>query len=231
MSGFAAVDNGCDKDGADYINPELALCSTHVYNIGGVENPRNDSERQIMKDVVALKTTVMTQQMYKQYEYLESMIRRFKTQLEKAVLTTKLQAAGADTSAAGSSSYSGVSASSSNTNAARAGTNRYIVLSDAKNCNLESTVTSAMQCLLDNISMTLSAIDASDFSNARRQLDADMEVAERFGISKPQACKSLSNSMKSLSACSYALRSDIMIKIEEKQKVQTKQNMSGGFGG
>lgn len=102
---FAASSNGCDDEANDRITPELALCSTHIYNIGGTENvPSGNSDKQLMRDVVALKTTVMTQQMNKQYEYLEAMIRRFKTQLEKAVLTTSLQAKGASSSSGGGSS-------------------------------------------------------------------------------------------------------------------------------
>ena len=48
-----------------------------------------------MKEIIALKTTVISQQMYKQYEYLSATLRRLKTQLEKATLTATLQAAGA----------------------------------------------------------------------------------------------------------------------------------------
>ncbi len=227
---FAANKNGCeDMDGEnDRINAEIALCSTHVYNIGETVNQSSESQKQLMHDVVALKTTVMTQQMYKQYEYLESMIRRFKTQLEKAVLTTKLQAAGADTSSAGSSSYSGVgSTSKTGTTSSRSGSNRYIVLNDAKNCSMESTIISGLQCLLSNIDKTLVAIDNDDISGAKRQLDADKEVASKFGIKDmPSECKIMSSNAKSLSSCAYALRIKIMEAIDTTQ-TQSRQNMFG----
>jgi len=226
---FAAKNNGCDENsGNDRINPEIALCSTHVYNIGKEQNPSTDNEKQFMRDVVALKTTVMTQQMYKQYEYLDSMIRRFKTQLEKAVLTTKLQAAGADTGEAGGSSYSGVSTSNSGTTSSRSGSNKYIVLNDAKNCNMESTLVGTLQCLLENINKTLVAIDNNDISGARRQLDADMEIATKpeFKVNKPASCKVLSNNAKSISTCAYDLRIAIMSAIETKQQAQNR-NMMG----
>ena len=105
MPTWAAVSNGCEDENNDYIVPSLALCSTHVYNVGQIENPSYES-RTLMQDVIALKTTVIAQQMYKQYEYLEAMVRRLKTQLEKATLTASLQAAGAtsDSSSGGSSS-------------------------------------------------------------------------------------------------------------------------------
>ena len=48
-----------------------------------------------MHEIIAMKTTVISQQMYKQYEYLSATLRRLKTQLEKATLTAKLQAASA----------------------------------------------------------------------------------------------------------------------------------------
>ena len=87
-----AAGDGCEDEKNDRITPELALCSVHAYNIGSSSNPTG-ADKQLMKEIIALKTTVITQQMNKQYEYMEAMIRRFKTQLEKAVLTTKLQAA------------------------------------------------------------------------------------------------------------------------------------------
>ena len=83
-----AAENGCDNDDNDMIVAELALCSTHAYNIGNTKNP-SGADKGLMRDVIAMKTTVITQQMYKQYEQMESMLQRLKTQLEKAVLTAK----------------------------------------------------------------------------------------------------------------------------------------------
>lgn len=90
---FAAT-NGCEEEANDAIAPEFALCSTHVYNIGMTENP-DSAGRALMQEVIGKKTTVITQQMYKQYQQMESMLRRFKTQLEKAVLKNKFKMAGA----------------------------------------------------------------------------------------------------------------------------------------
>ncbi len=143
----ATTDNGCGKDSNDRINPEIALCSTHVYNIGEVENPSTESDKQLMRDVVALKSTVMTQQMYKQYEYLDATLKRFKTQLEKAVLTTKLMAAGADGDTGGSS-YSGVSTGSSSTQFRSS--DRNIFIAGVSNCNNELTPAKVYECLHAN---------------------------------------------------------------------------------
>ena len=99
----AYADNGCENDDNDAIVAELALCSTHAYNIGKTENPTG-ADKELMRDVIAMKTTLITQQMYRQYEQMESMLRRLKTQLEKAVLTTRLEAKGASSSSSSSSS-------------------------------------------------------------------------------------------------------------------------------
>lgn len=161
-----AADNGCDKEQNDKIVPELALCSTHAYNIGATQNP-SGADKQLMKDVVALKTTVMAQQMNKQYEYLEAMIRRFKIQLEKAVLTTGLEAKGA---ASTSSSSSGNSGFKSN--------DRNIFMAGVKNCNNELLPTDVMTCLNANMN-TISNMssNADNISmELRKQLENDFKL-------------------------------------------------------
>lgn len=100
--GFADM-AGCDNDDNEYINQGLALCNVHAYNIGRVNNPTDANGRDTMQEVVALKTTIMTQQMNKQYEFLETTVRRFKTQLQKAILTAQVQAAGGDSDSSSSS--------------------------------------------------------------------------------------------------------------------------------
>ena len=97
------ADDSCANDANDAISPYFALCSTHAYNIGRTDNQGAD-ERALMKEVIGMKTTLITQQMYKQYEQMESMLRRFKTQLEKAVTMSKFEMAGADSEKSSSSS-------------------------------------------------------------------------------------------------------------------------------
>jgi len=179
----AAQSNGCDKEENDAINPEWALCSTHVYNIGGIENPNNDSDRQYMKDVVALKTTVMTQQMYKQYEYLESMMKRFKTQLEKAVLTTKLQAAGATDDSSSSSSSGGSSFKSGDRN---------IFIAGVSNCNNELTNQKVFECLNTNLNSIYNASNngTNITIELRKQLANDYTVAVNACA---MTCKDIAN--------------------------------------
>lgn len=168
MPAFSA-DNGCDNPDNDMISAELALCSTHAYNIGVTQNPTG-ADRELMRDVVAMKTTLITQQMYKQYQQMESMLRRLKTQLEKAVLTTTLQAAGAKTDSSNDDDDDDEFESN----------NRSIHIPGAQDCNSESTVKFVFQCLDRNTSLVYerSANGTRLSSNLRRQLATDYRVAK-----------------------------------------------------
>ena len=229
-----AANNGCDNEANDRINPEIALCSTHVYNIGGDQNPNSDAQREIMKDVVALKTTIMTQQMYKQYEYLETMIRRFKTQLEKAVLTTKLQAAGADTTESSSGGSPSFKSNDSN-----------IRLAGAQNCMTTTSFQNAYSCLTSNIQLVLNAVNGgNNIGEAKRQLSSDLKVAVTWGAicgtenkygtvndkdgscneGTLNYCNSMSNNRNSIIQCAQQFNVAIARSAESKQQKQNMQN-------
>ncbi len=183
----AATNNGCEKDENEYISPEIALCSVHAYNINHTINPSTEAKKQAMKEVVALKTTIMTQQMYKQYEYLDAMMRRFKTQLKKAVLTTSLQAAGAEAE----NSSSGTANS----------TDKRIVLAGTQNCMLSATSpVNAAACLQSNVQTVVNAINAGNITDAKKQLRQDLEVAETWQII--DASKNLYDKNNALASCS-----------------------------
>lgn len=173
LAGPAMADDGCEDESNDRIAPELALCSVHAYNIGISTNPAG-ADKQLMKEIVALKTTVITQQMNKQYEYMEAMIRRFRTQLEKAVLTTKLQAAGATPSSSegGSSSGGGSYGGSAGGSGGGRSNNG---LANAEDCmNSYSNYPDVYQCLLRNVAKISSAVTSGDLGVARRQLATDL---------------------------------------------------------
>ncbi len=171
----AVADNGCENDDNDAIVAELALCSTHAYNIGATENPTGE-DRELMRDVIAMKTTLITQQMYKQYEQMESMLRRLKTQLEKAVLTTGLEAKGASSSG----SSSGGSSFKSD--------DKYVVLAGTENCMQKGTVESAVSCIQSNVRIVMNAVNAGSTTDARKQLEKDLEVASVWGIINVSNC-------------------------------------------
>lgn len=227
-----AVGNGCDDDRNDRINPELALCSTHVYNIGEDKNQTSESQKQLMRNVVALKTTVMTQQMYKQYEYLDATLKRFKTQLEKAVLTTKLMAAGADTSSAGGSSYSGVSTGSGSSSFRSS--DRSIFIAGVSNCNNELTNQKVFECLQNNLNTIYNTSNNGQNINAelRKQMANDYGVAARACTSctsKKAECEDASkmSQRKQFQDCLDSLRGIIRTGYEATQVQQRQQNMPG----
>lgn len=170
----ATVSNGCDKDDNNRIVPMLALCSTHAYNLGLTENPTTASDRQLMRDVVALKSTVIMQQMYKQYEYLEATVQRLKTQLEREILTTKFETAGASSSERASSGSS------------LTGNNG---VTGAENCINAGLTKDVMECLSRNLDRITTAINDADIGAAKRQLETDMGVLRMFDRLEKEECK------------------------------------------
>ena len=221
MPVWAAASNGCDKYDNDYINPQVALCTVHAYNIGEGENP-NYSLRSEMQEVIALKTTIITQQMYKQYEYLEAMIRRLKTQLEKATLTAALQAAGAKSSTDGTES-----------DVNWKNKDRDIFMeSGITNCTPIIKKEDKLQCYKNNID----AINGqSDYGNnpsteMKKQLKHEMEeIGKRYGTVDDKNCNSTtctssSMSPKTFRECitkAYNCLSSVNDKFEEEKRKKT----------
>ncbi len=167
-----AAENGCDNDDNDMIVAELALCSTHAYNIGNTKNP-SGADKGLMRDVIAMKTTVITQQMYKQYEQMESMLRRLKTQLEKAILTTSLEAKGASSGSSGGSS----SSSSGGSERFESG-NPNIHMAGVYDCNREISTLKVFECLNGNLTTIYNSSNngANLTTELRKQLAKDYSV-------------------------------------------------------
>lgn len=184
----AYADNGCENDDNDAIVAELALCSTHAYNIGKTENPTG-AERELMRDVIAMKTTLITQQMYRQYEQMESMLRRLKTQLEKAVLTTGLEAKGASPS--GSSLSGGASFKSDDRNIHMAG---------VKNCLNYYQDSEVLKCYEDNLNMIVNMSGNGDnvSSELKKQLVQDFCKLADQNINSENACSKIVENYKAL---------------------------------
>ncbi len=98
--------HGCNDDCYDldkdvsYVNRAFALCDTHAWNAGFKDNDeiKKSEDREKMNEIIALKTTVIAQQMYKQYATLEQMIKQLKVMLEKEVLKASVQVAGGTSS-------------------------------------------------------------------------------------------------------------------------------------
>ncbi len=91
--------NDCSDMDIDvaYVSPTLAMCDVHAWNAGFKDNTAMNSSsenQELAKQTLGLKATVITQQMYKIYSTLDSMIRQVKILLEKEVLKSNLQVAG-----------------------------------------------------------------------------------------------------------------------------------------
>lgn len=151
-----------------YFSPAIALCSVHSYNIGDATNPTDVGRATEMNDIIALKTTVMVQQLKQQYDDLNAVIKRFKTQLEKAVLTSKIEVLTGNTSSS--------SGSSSGSN--RSYTNG---LSNAEDCGIISDQADVYNCLTRNIAKINQAAE-KDPTAARKQLTNDLRTATDFGV-------------------------------------------------
>ena len=183
----AYADNGCENDDNDAIVAELALCSTHAYNIGETENPTG-ADKELMRDVIAMKTTLITQQMYRQYEQMESMLRRLKTQLEKAVLTTGLEAKGASPSGSSSSSSSFKS------------DDRNIHMAGVKNCMNYYQDSEMLKCYEDNLNMIVNMSGNGDnvSSELKKQLVQDFCKLADQNINSENACSKIVEKYKAL---------------------------------
>ena len=175
-----AAENGCENPENDVIAAELALCSTHAYNINELANPTG-ADKELMKDVVAMKTTVITQQMYRQYEQMESMLRRLNTQLEKAVLNMKLKKAGASADDDGGSSSSSSSWRSDNKN---------IHISRARDCMEEVVDEQILKCYQNNLNAIADVSENGNnvTSELRKQLAQDYKRLSDMSFGAPKSC-------------------------------------------
>lgn len=152
-----------DKSGeCTYISSVFGICDTHPFNAGETELSSNAERQEAMKQIIRLKLTVISQQMYKQYEYLEATLRRLKIQLQKAVLTTNLEAAGAGSDDGASSSGGLAGGSSKNT--------------QYTNCSGKDRE-GTLYCLRTNYSALSERINNKKCASAeKKQLETDIQI-------------------------------------------------------
>ena len=176
-----------------------------------------------MKEVVALKTTVISQQMYKQYEYINATLRRLKTLLEKATLTATLEAAGAKSEG---SSSSGLLGSNDNDD-------KTIHLAGAENCANKMSSESLYSCVQTNVSLIISSA-TSNTKKACKQLQETISAANTWGIdvSTENSCKSINTSCNKTNIVPCAQKLNVKI-AQEKEKKSQQQSFRGlmGYGG
>lgn len=160
--------------GCPYINPIYAICDTHFFNAGyaTVDSSKVGDEIKIKagftegsKEVIGLKITAISQQMYKQYEYIKATLRRIQIQLEKAVLTANLEAAGAE-SEDGSSSSGGLARGSSKN-------------SQYQSCNGKG-MQEMLYCLRQNYSNMVDVADKKCDSKTKTQMEKDANILNGY---------------------------------------------------
>ena len=217
-----------------YINPVFAICDTHPFNSGNSAVEWNqqttiDTDKQeTMNRIIGLKITVISQQMYKQYEYLNATLRRLKIQLQKAVLTSNLEAAGAK-SDGGSSSGGLVGGGNSE--------DKTIYLPGANNCSNFMDYDSAYNCLQTNVSVIKTNV-STNTKKACQQLQATLVSAktilgttiqncEAFKDAKAEdkSCKAGSGSSAKtpIEACANAINFAVM---NEKREQEIRKNQT-----
>lgn len=215
--------DSCEDEENSYINPIYALCSVHGYNSGNLTNDAFSSSsaaKSEMKEIVGLKTTVIAQQMYKQYTSLESMIKRLKIMLEKATLKASLQVASGTSGGGTSGGIDGESESSADVT--------------FENCEAR-TAQSAVDCVRSNYSAMKPMIDKNKITvNIRKQLYSDAQVLKDHLVKADDqnaataSCDGDSKSgIKNRSNASTCLRS-ILTGITKLDAQLSKKNSGGG---
>jgi len=169
-----------DDTECGYFNPAFGLCSVHSHNIAALDsttqlpiNPTKSEETAQMNEVIAMKSTIIAQQLKEQYDQLNAVVKRFKTQLEKAVLTSKIEVL---TGNAASGNSGGGASSSYNNNG----------LANAENCDSYTGV-NLYDCLVRNLGKVAAALD-NDTQNAKKQLEFDISIADDYKMCGSVKC-------------------------------------------
>ena len=215
-----------------FFSPALALCSVHAYNVGDAQNPTDVGRASEIEEVIGMKTTVMVQQLKQQYDELNAVIKRFKTQLNKAVLTSKIEVLTGNTSSSTGSSSGGYNS------------NNGVSISGASDCSNDDDADKTAQCLQRNIAQIINAANSGKVSDARKQLSNDMSIAIRWNLctdiikSKPNdgefaCCQNRQvNQINNLSRASDIVNcaNDFRAAISQTVKYNNNKNRSYGWG-
>jgi hypothetical protein len=208
--------NSCNVDCYDisldvsYVDPVFALCDTHAWNIQSAENVKDKTTKEQMKEIIGLKTTVMAQQMYKQYSTLETMIKQVKILLEKEVLKSNLKVA----SGTGEGNDEEIDSDST-----------------FSSCGNRGDDNAVLACLRSNVLQYEPLVKKSNVKNSvMKQMHDDMEVLKIY-VRNPSssfdtnACKERM-SKSQLTPCYNALQRGIR---ELDDQIEEKNKKTGGF--
>ncbi len=210
--------HGCNDDCYDldkdvsYVNRAFALCDTHAWNAGFKDNDeiKKSEDREKMNEIIALKTTVIAQQMYKQYATLEQMIKQLKVMLEKEVLKASVQVAG------------GTSSDTDTTDKV-----------EFENCNGKGDDTMVLNCLRSNLVKYEPFVTKGNTrNNVVKQMNKDMTVLDIYvdsnkdgkGFNANACPTSMSKSV--MSTCYTELQKGIR---QLNNQIQNKNKSGGSF--
>ena len=212
---FAAQDIECG-----YFNPAFGLCSTHAHNVKFVDdktnmpvNPTKSEDVAQMNEVIALKSTVIAQQMKEQYDQLNAIIKRFKTQLEKAVLTSKIEVATGN-------------AASGNTGGGASGSYNNNGLANAEDCYAVTDQANVYDCFTRNLAKISQAVD-NDLTGARKQLKNDIDIMIAYGINSDSGkCDNSLSSKNNIKTCVQNLQ----VKVRQAKTKFDQDNAQARWG-
>ena len=196
--GFAAEDIECG-----YFNPAFGLCSVHSHNVKYVDdktgmptNPTKSEDVALMNEVIALKSTVIAQQLKEQYDQLNAIIKRFKTQLEKAVLTSKIEVATGNAASGNSGGGSSSSGSSYNNSG----------LTNAEDCYAVTDQANVYDCFTRNLTKISQAVD-NNLTGARKQLNNDIVIMKAYDVTVDSTeCPANLSSSNQIKKCAQNLQ-------------------------
>ena len=218
--------NNYTKQGyCDGIDPKYAICDTHPWNAGfyGGDALKSDN-LETTKTEVGNKVTLVSQQLYKQYEYLRATLKRLETSLKKSVLAAKLEKAGASSNNSGGGS-GGSSRNSDNT----------IVLAGAENCSNKDSKEAVYSCLQNNANLVITAA-STNAVKACKQLRSTLDATlPAFGFGTDYSkigseCAKITSCNKNVAvSCAQQLKFLVMNELDKrKQQTQGLQLLLGG---
>ncbi|MCL2538414.1 MAG: hypothetical protein FWF34_01160 [Alphaproteobacteria bacterium] len=220
---FIRQDN---RGNTEEVLPYATLCNVHIYNIGETtpsqDLARMPEKREEMNQVIALKSTLITQEMKRQYDFLEATIRRFETQLQKAVLVSRLEAAGGtrgDNSGGATGGGAGASAN---------------MLPGMQDCEVPATIAGRLDCLSNNMSRLRENIASrQNMSQVQRQMQSDLDKVRLLtGNKTPDGCNTgqWENDWTNMERCRSAMGMAVMTEVDNRNR-QAQTAGRGGMGG
>ncbi len=217
--------NNYKDDYCEKIDPKYAICDTHPWNAGFYDDKALKSDNlEKTKTAVGDKVTLVSQQLYKQYEYLRATLKRLETSLKKSVLAAKLEKAGASSNNSGGGT-GGSSRNSDNT----------IVLAGAENCSNKDSKEAVYSCLQNNANLVITAA-STNAVKACKQLRSTLDATlPAFGFGTDYGkigseCAKITSCNKNVAvSCAQQLKFLVMNELDKrKQQTQGLQFLLGG---